>query len=112
MRNVLILLFSAILVTMLAVTLLASQDRNVLLAAVDLWADPWGRATILDACFGFLTVYVWVAWRERSWLWRVVWFVLFMGLGNIAIAIYMLRALIALPPGASVAELLRRPEAP
>ncbi len=108
-RNLLILLFSAIFAAMLWVTITASLDRNVLDAAGDIWRDPWGKATLFDAYFGFLTVYLWIAWRERSVAARVVWFVLLMCLGNFAIAGYVLAALIRLPPGESVDRLFERP---
>jgi hypothetical protein len=105
------ILFAAIFASMLAVTVQASLDRGVVEALRDLWPDPWFRATLADAYFGFLTVYAWVAYRERGWLGRAVWFVLFMGLGNFAIASYMLIRLLRVPRGASISEVLLRPEA-
>ncbi len=111
MRAFLILLFSAVLAAMLAITTVASLDRGVLTAAAELWPDPWFKATLLDAYFGFLTVYVWIAYRERSWSARALWFALLMGLGNIAIAVYVLRALVRLGPGEPLERLLLRPAA-
>ncbi len=104
------LLFAFVLLGMLAVTTIATLDRGVFEAAADLWDDPWFRATLADAYFGFLAVYVWIAYREGSWGRRVLWFVLLMGLGNIAIAIYVLIQLFRLPPDAKVPDLLLRPE--
>ena len=103
------LLFGLILAAMLAVTASASLERGVFEAAGDLWRDPWFRATLADAYFGFLTVYVWIAYRERGWPRRLLWFVLLMALGNIAIAGYLLWALFKLPAGASLEQLLLRP---
>ena len=55
-----------------------------------LTSDPWFLATLADAYFGFLTFYVWVAYKEHS-VWRkLLWFVLIMVLGNIAISVYVL----------------------
>ena len=82
---------------MLAVTTIASLDRGVFEAGADLWSDPWFRATLADAYFGFLAVYLWIAYKERSWGRRVLWFVLLMLLGNIAIAVYVLIQLFRLP---------------
>ncbi len=84
------LLFGAILVAMLYVTVSASLEQGVFEAAAALWPDPWFRATLADAYFGFLTVYVWIAYKETGWARRVLWFVLLMGFGNIAIAVYVL----------------------
>ena len=59
--------------------------------AVSLWeawpsyaANPWAIATLYDAYFGFVTFYVWVAYKERKTWSRILWFLLIMGLGNIA----------------------------
>jgi hypothetical protein len=102
-------LFSLVLLGMLYVTISASLERGVFEAAGELWADPWFRATLADAYFGFLTVYVWIAYRERGWLRRGIWFVLLMALGNIAIAGYLLWALFKLPADAPLERLLLRP---
>lgn len=103
------LLFGLVLAAMLAVTFGASLERSVFAAASELWPDPWFRATLADAYFGFLTVYVWIAYRERGWGRRLLWFVLLMALGNIAIAAYLLWQLFRLPPGAPLERLLLRP---
>lgn len=104
-------LFAAILVAMLAVTISASLQQGVFEAGRALWPDPWFRATLADAYFGFITVYVWIAYRESSWLGRGVWFVLLMMLGNIAIAVYMLNRLFRVPRDASLESVLLRSEA-
>ncbi len=88
MRTFLLIFFSLILFGMLAVTTWASFDRDVITAAGEIWEDPWGRATLFDAYFGFFTIYLWIAWREPTWARRGLWFVLLMCLGNIAIAVY------------------------
>ena len=92
-RKLLSVFFAVVLVAMLWVTITASLDRSVLTAAAEIWADPWGRATLFDAYFAFLTIYIWVFLRERKPAARLVWFVLFMALGNFAIAAYFLAAL-------------------
>ena len=89
-RPVLFVLFSFILVSMLAVTTYASLDQNILEIGPELTRNPWFHATLVDAYFGFLTFYVWVAYKE-SGVWRkLVWFLLIMALGNIAMSIYVL----------------------
>jgi predicted permease len=101
-------IFVLVLLSMIAVTTVASLDRGVFDAASDLWSDPWFRATLADAYFGFLAVYLWIAYKERGWLRKVWWFVLLVLLGNIAIAIYLLIQLYRLPAGASMEDLLLR----
>jgi len=82
-------LFGAIFVWMTVLTV-----RTTL--AVSLWeawpsysANQWAVATLWDAYFGFLTFYLWVVYKERNIWTRILWFVLIMGLGNIAVSLYV-----------------------
>lgn len=68
--------------------------------------NPWLVATLLDAYFGFLWFWLWIAYRETGVLSRVVWLVVILLLGNMGMAAYMLLALWQLPSGAPVALLL------
>ena len=106
MRISLTILFSTILLAMLTVTIYASLDRSVLNVGSQLTSDPWFQATLADAYFGFLTFYVWVAYKERSRLRKVLWFLLIMALGNIAMAIYVLIQLAKLKPGDSLSHVI------
>lgn len=105
-RRLLQLLFSSVLVAMLAVTVRASLAESLWEAWPGFVASPWAVATLFDAYFGFLTFYVWVAWRESSTLARVAWFVLIMCLGNIAMAFYVLIQLQRLAPGEPASAIL------
>lgn len=84
------LLFAAILLAMLGVTFHAASDRSILKVGSQLLSDPWFHATLADAYFGFLTFYVWVVYKEPTAARRILWFVLIMALGNIAMSIYVL----------------------
>ena len=106
MRTFLITLFSVILIAMIAVTTLASIERSMFDAGRELLPDRWFQATLCDAYFGFLTFFVWVAYKERAAWKRLLWFILIMCLGNIAMAIYMLIQLVKLPPHAPLSTLL------
>jgi|CXWL01.1.fsa_nt_gi hypothetical protein len=101
MKRTLIVFWTLVLVAMVWVTTWASLDRDVLTAGGELWRDPWGRATLFDAYFAFLAVFVWIAWRERTLLRCLLWLILLLALGNIAIAVYFLVALLTLPPDVS-----------
>lgn len=70
---------------------------------------PWFVATLLDAYFGFLWFWLWIAYRERGVFARLVWLVAILALGNIAMAGYVLWQLARLPRGAGVEALLLRP---
>jgi hypothetical protein len=69
--------------------------------------NPWAWATLYDAYFGFITFFCWLAWRERSLAYKIIWFVLIMLLGNIAMSLYVLIQLFAFKPEESLSALFR-----
>ena len=89
-KSFLTLLFSAIFVAMITVTIRSSLSMSLSDAWSDYAANPWAIATLWDAYLGFITFYVWVWWKERSLSRRMLWFVLIMSLGNIAMSTYVL----------------------
>jgi hypothetical protein len=107
MRTLLVLLFVGILVVMTIVTVRASLDRPVWDNG-PLLKDPWFVATLCDAYGGFLTFFIWVAWRERTLAARVGWFTAIMLLGNFAMATYVLIQLARLPHHQPLGRLLER----
>lgn len=112
MRRGLSLFGAAVILAMLALTLTASLDRSVLAALVDLWPDPWFRATLADAYFAFLTFYAWVWYKEPAAASRLGWFVGILCLGSIAMAAYLLRELARTGAGRGIEGLLLRRGAP
>ena len=106
--NILRATFSLVLVAMLSVTITASIDQNLFEAVGNMWPNWWFKATLADAYFGFLTFFVWVAYKELR-LWRkLVWFALIMLLGNLAISAYMLLELYKLQAGDTFETLLTK----
>ena len=108
MRLFLAILFVVIPISIVASLVVASRDRSIMNVGAVLWSDPWFHATLLDAYAGFITFYVWVVYKERHLLPRIVWFILIMGLGNIATAAYVLLQLARMQPGDSWESLLLR----
>ena len=101
-------LFALILLAMLLVTIAASIDQNLFEAVGNMWPTWWFKATLADAYFGFITFFVWVAYKElRLWR-RMIWFALIMLLGNLAIPAYMLLELYRLQVGDTLETLLTR----
>jgi hypothetical protein len=101
-------ILSLILLSMVALTLVASQESSLMEAGSELWKDAWFRLTLADAYFGFLIVYLWTAYKERTWWAKIVWFVLFMALGNMAVAAYILIQLFKVREKDLAASLLLR----
>jgi len=104
----------AILLVMVFVTVRAGLALSLWDAWDDYAANPWAVATLYDAYSGFLIFFAYVAWRERTVAARVVWFLLIMGLGNMATAAYLLIQLSGLRAGQPASAILttRRQAAP
>jgi hypothetical protein len=86
------MLFGFILVSLVGYNLWANSQQPLLqwgglTTRPDNW---WTIATFIDAYYGFVTFFVWVAYKERRCLARVMWFVAIMALGNIAMSAYIL----------------------
>jgi hypothetical protein len=101
--------FSFVLVTMLGATSWASSQCPLWKTPSALVTHPWFIATLFDCYFGFLTFYVWLAYKETGWLARIGWFIAILLLGNIAMSGYLLITLFRLPADARVAQVLLRP---
>jgi hypothetical protein len=103
-------LFSVIFLWMVCMTTYVSLHKPLWLAGTEFsWSgSPWSVATLFDAYFGFLTFFVWVCFKEKTLLARTVWFVLIMGLGNIAMSAYVLLQLNRLKADEPVGNLFRR----
>jgi len=101
-------IFIAVLGSMLWVTGWASLRVSVLAIPRDVLTHPWFIATLFDAYFGFLTFYVWQAWKEQSLAARVLWFVAVMLLGNLAMSIYLLVELFRIKEFAQLTDVISR----
>jgi uncharacterized membrane protein YczE len=102
------ILFAIILVSMIVVTSWASLRQPVwewggLTQRPD---NGWTIATLFDAYFGFITFYVWLAYKERRWLPRLGWLVAILLLGNMAMSAYVLLQLRRVPRDEPMATLL------
>ena len=96
MKIFLKILFGAIFVWMIVMTVRTSMEVSLWAAWGSFSDNPWAVATLWDAYFGFLTFFVWVCWKETGTVARAVWFVLIMSLGNIAMSFYVLLQLMRL----------------
>ena len=102
------IIFAIILLAMLAVTSWASNIVALWKIPGEVIRHPWFIATLFDTYFAFITFWLWVAYKERSWPARLGWLFTILALGNIAMAIYMLLQLFRLPANAKLDQLLLR----
>src|ERR1035441_422449 len=108
MKLFLKLLFGGIFLWMTVMTIRTSLSMSLWQAWPTYAANPWAVATLWDAYFGFLTFYVWVVYKERKIWARMLWFLLIMGLGNIAMSLYVLIQLMRLRGDESAETILWR----
>lgn len=108
MKTALKCLFAAIFLWMTVFTIRTSLAVSLWSAWDSFGANPWAVATLYDAYCGFITFWVWVAYKERTLASRILWLLLILGLGNIATSLYVLIQLFRLKPGQPVEALLTR----
>src|SRR4051812_36967904 len=99
-------LFLLVLASMLWVTSWASLQCPLFAVPREVYAHPWFIATMFDTYWGFITFFVWVCYKQTSWLARVAWFLAIMLLGNIAMASYCLAELFSISGGQALTPLL------
>ena len=99
-------LFIVVILSMLWVTSWASKQCALFAIPREVYGHPWFIATMFDAYWGFITFYVWVAYRQVSWVARIAWFVAIILLGNIAMASYCLDALFRVPRDGKLSDVL------
>lgn len=100
------ILFAGVIASMLVVTTWAGLECPLFAVPRAVATHPWFIATLVDAYWGFLTFFVWVAWKEQSWSARWLWFVAIMLLGNIAMSVYVLRELFAVETNAALRDVV------
>ncbi len=100
------ILFGVVLGSMLWITSWASLQCPLFAVPRDVFTHPWFIATLFDAYWGFITFFVWVCYKQTSWIARGAWFIAIMLLGNIAMAAYCLGELFAPPKDGRLADLL------
>jgi len=108
MKLALKFLFAGIFVWMILLTVRTSLAVSLWSAFDSFAGNPWAVATLYDAYFGFLTFWLWVAYKEETMWRRILWFVLIMALGNIAMSLYVLIQLFRLKPEDPVEAVLWR----
>jgi hypothetical protein len=104
------ILFIIIFVAILGVNIRAISMESLFEIPSPVTSDPWFTSTLVDAYAGFLTFYAWVVYKSPTMATRILWLVLIMLGGNIAMSAYMLILLFKLPISASAADILLRSE--
>ncbi len=81
------------LIVMISALAFGFSNGNFFTEGNHLMTMPWGIVTIVDIYVGLLFFSAWVWYREKSTTVKVFWTLLFIGLGNLATAVYLIKAL-------------------
>ncbi len=65
---------------------------------------PWMRATLWDFYTNVTAIFLWVCYKEKSIVLKIIWLVLLMALGSIATCAYVLIQLFKLKKGEGLKE--------
>lgn len=95
-----------VIASMLGVTSWASLRCPLFSIPHEVYSHPWFIATLADTYWAFTTFWLWVCYKQTSWLARFAWFVAIMLLGNIAMSAYCLDELFRVPINGRIAEVL------
>ena len=58
-----------------------------------IWAEPWGKAVVVDVYAGLILAGAWIGWREPTMLRASGWWLALALTGNMATCVYVLLAL-------------------
>ncbi len=94
-----------VLIAMLIVTAWASNIQSIFDLINNFSKDPWWIATLFDTYFAFIFFWLWIVYRENWSIPTFGWLIAICLLGNIAMAIYLLKAI---HKAQNISDLFRR----
>ena len=106
MKQFLIGLFSIVAVWITYTVIHTSLVSNLFTEWDFLASIPWMRATLWDFYANILVLLVWVYYKESNLWVKILWTLLFVGLGSIAVTTYVILQLIKLQPKEGLEKIL------
>jgi hypothetical protein len=108
MKNILLVLFTAVFLWVTYVVIDTSYQSNLFKEWDYLMGIPWMQATLWDFYANILVLLIWVYYKESSIALKALWTVLFITLGSIAVTGYVLLQLFKLKTGEGLEKILIR----
>jgi len=106
MINALKILFSILFLWMCYTVISTSISNNLFKEWDFLGSIPWMKATLWDFYANVTVIYLWIFYKEKSILFKIIWLILLVTLGSIASCAYLLIQLFRLRPEDGIKELL------
>src|SRR5476649_2688880 len=97
-------LFSLLLVWVCYVVVTTSLQSNLFTNWDFLGTIPWMRATLWDFYTNVVVIYLWLCYKEKTIIAKLLWLILLVTLGSIASCSYVLIQLFRLKPGEGLKE--------
>jgi uncharacterized membrane protein YczE len=97
-------IFGALFLWMCYVVISTSLKSNLFDNWNSLGTIPWMQATLWDFYANVTVLFVWVCYKEKSYLLKFIWLILLVTLGSIASCAYVLLQLFMLKPGEGLKE--------
>jgi hypothetical protein len=97
--------FTILFVWMCYTVINTSMQSNLFKEWDFLGSIPWMRATLWDFYANVVVIYLWVCYKEKGIIPKLIWLILLVALGSIASCAYVLIQLFRLKPGEGLKEL-------
>ena len=108
MISALKILFSIVFVWMCYVVISTCLAHNLFKEWDYLGSIAWMRATLWDFYANILVIYVWICYKEKNWVLKIVWLILLVTLGSLASCAYVLIQLFRLRDNEGLKEFFGR----
>ncbi len=108
MIKMLKILFSVLLLWICYVVISTSIKSNLFKEWDFLGTIPWMRATLWDFYTNVIVIYLWLCYKERGIVSKIIWLVMLVALGSIATCSYILIQLFRLKPNEGLKELFTK----
>jgi len=102
------IVFSCLLVFMCYEVISTSLESNLFEQWDFLGSIPWMRATLWDFYANVLVIFVWVCYKEKNIVLKIIWLILLFCLGSIASCAYVLIQLFKLKKEEGLKELFSK----
>jgi len=100
--------FSLLFVWMCYTVVSTSLNSNLFKEWDFLGSIPWMRATLWDFYANVTVIFLWICYKEKGIVFKIIWLILLVALGSIASCAYVLIQLFRLKPNEGIKELLTK----
>ncbi len=107
-RIILKILFGSMAVFMMYLVIVTSMKSNMFQLPAAVVNEPWFQTTLVDFYFLVTILSVWVIYKEKTVLARILWIVAFICLGSIGACLYVFIQFMRLKNGEGLEQVLLR----